>query len=164
MTDERGLVVGVVAVVVVTAVVSGPLVSAVDLTGTGSFDTATAGTGSVDVGEVTLPESGEISAGRFGTNATYLRVPAASVEIQRVIGQPILTYRLSVPELGYTRESVSFVTERNEGQFSLTLGEASLDSADVSRESYTGDLSINVRSDTGSRTVANGTVTIEVVE
>lgn len=163
MTVERGLVIGVVAVVVATSLVSGPLVGAVDLTRADRTDPGSVGTGSATVGDITFPETAELATGRFGAETFYLRIPAATVELQRVIGQPILTYRVSIPDLGFTSESVHFVTERNEGTRQLSLDETTIDPSEVTEETYAGELTVNVRSDAGSRTVANGTVSIEVV-
>lgn len=164
MIDERGVLFGVIAVVGVTAIVSGPLVGAVDLTSADRVESSVGVSGSVDVGDVDFPGDFELEAGRFGADTYYLRVPDATVELRRVIDQVVVTYRLSIADLGFTRESVFFVTERNEGTFALTMGETTIDPADVANDTYEGELSVNVRSDTVSRTVANETITIEVDE
>lgn len=162
MRDERGIVIGVVAIVGLTAIVSGPLVGVVDLTSAESGDGSVGVSGSVTVGDVTLPERAELASGRFGSETYYLHVPDARVELQRAIGQSILTYRLSIPELGFTREAVFFVSERDEGTFTLSTDETTVDPERVANDSYAGELTVNARNDAGSRILANETIAVEV--
>lgn len=162
MDAERATVWGVVALVVVTTLVSGPLVGAVDLTT--EPDDGQFGTGSVTVDSVSLPDRATLTAGRFGAGEYTLRVPDATAELSAIEGRPILVYRLSIVERGYTRSTTHFLSERNGGTFSLSLADDSFDPGTVEETDYDGQLQVVVRSGNESRVVANRSIPVEVSE
>jgi len=162
MDRERATVWSVVGLVVATTLVSGPLVGAVDLTT--EPDTDTLGSGSVTVGSPSLPAEATITAGRFGAGQYTLRVPDATVEITAVEGRPILAYRLSIPQRGYSRSTAHFLTARNAGTFSLSMADDSFDPSTVDRSEYSGAIEIVARANGSERVVANRTITVTVVE
>ena len=161
MERERATVWGVVSLVVVTTLVSGPLVGAVDLTTEPEMDF---GTGSMTVDSVTLPDRATLSVGRFGAGEYTLRVPDASVEISAVDGRPLLVYRLSIRERGYTRSTVHFVSQKNVGTYPLSLSDDSFDRASVANDSYQGRLEVIARANERSRVITAQQITVEVVE
>lgn len=151
-----------VAIILLTTLLSGPAISAVDLTASGSFDGSDLGDGRVTVGEVTVPESAAIERGEFGSGAYYLRVPSATVDLEEVRGRPILSYQVSVDGLGFTRSSVHVLSPSDEGIYELTIDEATFGESEIENESYTGELSITARYDDTEEDVASRNVTIEV--
>ncbi|PSP93204.1 hypothetical protein BRC91_10520 [Halobacteriales archaeon QS_4_62_28] len=161
MERERATVWGVVGLVVMTTLVSGPLVGAVDLT---TEPEMSFGDGSVAVEDVALPDRATLSAGRFGAGEYTLRVPDASVEISAVQGRPLLVYRLSIQERGYTRSTVHFVSQKNAGTYSLSLSDDSFDRAAVANDSYQGRLEVIARTNERSRVITARQITVEVVE
>lgn len=153
-----------VAVIVVTTLLSGPAISAVDLTGTGSFEGTDLGDGRVAVGNVSLPETVAIERGEFGSGSYYLRVPSATVELREVVGRPILSYQISIDDLSFTRSGVHVLSASNEGTYELTLEERSFGVQEIQNDSYAAELSITARYADTERVVASRNVTIEVRE
>jgi len=162
MDVERATIWSVVGLVVVTTLVSGPLVGAVDLTT--EPDRPALGSGSVTVDSVSLPDRATLTAGRFGADEYTLEVPDATVQITAVEGRPILVYRLSIPERGYTRSTTHFLSDRNTGAYSLSLAADTFVPSTVQNESYEGRLEIVVRANDSSRVVADRTIPVEVIE
>jgi|GEM_PF-701153 len=162
MDAERATVWGVVGIVVVTTLVSGPLVGAVDLTTEPGHEGL--GTGTVTVDSASLPERGTLTAGRFGAGEYTLRVPDTTLELSAVEGRPILVYRLSIPERGYTRSSTYFLSASDAGPFSVSLADDSFDPDTVESDAYDGRLQVVVRANDSSRVVAERSITVEVVE
>lgn len=162
MDAERATIWGVVGLVVVTTLVSGPLVGAVDLTT--EPDRPALGSGSVTVASASLPERATLTAGRFGADEYTLAVPDATVEITAVDGRPILVYRLSIRERGYTRSTTHFLSDRNTGPYALSLADDSFPPSTVQNDSYAGHLQVIVRANGTSRVVAEQAIPVEVVE
>ena len=140
--------------VVFVLVATGPL-SGVDVT---SASPSTVGDGNATVTDVAVDRAAlSLTPGRFGTNVTYLRVPAATVTTDDVTGRPRLLYIVSVPELGIELVERRVVTDP--GRYRL----APDDRAMASRRAdgvYNATLSVRVQSFTTDRTVAWTTVTV----
>lgn len=153
-----------VAIVTVTTLVSGPVVSAVDLTDSGTLDGTDLGEGRLTVGDVTVPETVVIERGDFGAGTYYLRVPPATAELQSIAGRPIISYEVSVRELGFTRSGVHVLSAENEGTFEMTLEDAPFGKNEIRNESYVGELSITARYDGQEHVLERTNVTIEVIE
>jgi hypothetical protein len=162
MDAERATVWGVVGIVVVTTLVSGPLVDAVDLTTESSHDGL--GTGTVTVDSASLPDRGTLTAGRFGAGEYTLRVPDATLELAAVEGRPVLVYRLSIPERGYTRSSTYFLSAGDAGAFSVAPAEDNYEPNTVGADAYGGRLQVIVRANDSSRVIAERSITVAVVE
>lgn len=152
-----------VALVVVTTVLSGPVVSAVDLTSERTLEGADLGEGRLTIGDLSVPDDVVIERGDFGAGTYYLRVPSATAELQTVVGRPILSYEVSIRELGFTRSSVSVLSPANEGTYELTLDEAPFGQSEIREDSYAGELSITARYGGTEHVVERRNVTIEVV-
>lgn len=161
MDSERGVVWGVVGLIVVTTLVSGPLVGAVDFTT--EPDHTGLGTGTATIDAVTLPDRATLTAGRFGAGEYTLRVPDATLELSAVEGRPILVYKLSIDSLGYTRSTTHFVSDRNVGRFPLSMTEDSFDPEAFDGE-YEGRLEVILRANNESREIASKSIPVEVVE
>jgi hypothetical protein len=99
-----------------------------------------------------------------GTTQYRLLVPAATVNIANVSGRPGLTYKLQIDGLGHTRGTTHVLSTAQEGRFRAALNPSELATDRVQNDSYTGDLTIIVRSDRGTRFVHESTVTVRVTD
>jgi hypothetical protein len=97
----------VVAVVLATVVVSGPLVGAVDLTGTTPGLAPSPGSGDATV-EVRSVPTGEYAfeRGDFGARVYHVEASPLVVDVGNVEGNPVLRYTVDVRDLSFvaTRE------------------------------------------------------------
>lgn len=140
--------------VVFVLVGTGPL-SGVDVT---SASASTFGDGNATVTDVTVDRSGlSLTPGRFGTNVTYLRVPAATVTADTVTDRPQLLYIVSVPELNIRLVERQVVTRP--GRYRLAPDDRAI-SPGRADGTYDAVLSVRVQSFTTDRTVARTTVTV----
>lgn len=146
-----------------TILVSGPLVGAVDFTHERER-TFAPGSGSADVSVLSTPERARLDRGSFGSGAYYLQVPPAEVRIRAVSGQPILAYKIRIPDLGYTRSTAHFLSPEIEGRLSLTLERDAISPSEVDRESYPAELVVLLRADGGEEILYRGPVTVDVTE
>ncbi|WP_372480586.1 hypothetical protein ACAH01_06245 [Halomicrobium sp. HM KBTZ05] len=162
MDVDRAVVWGVVGLVAVTTLVSGPLVGAVDLTS--DAETPAYGSGSVTVESASLPERATLTAGRFGAGEYTLRVPDATVAITAVEGRPLLVYRLEIDERGYTRSTTHFLSTESVGSYAASMSDDTFPPDTVNRTSYEGRLQVVVRANDTSRVVAERSTTVEVIE
>lgn len=163
MDDARVAVYAAVAIVLGTALVSGPLVGAVDFTHERG-ETFAPGSGSADVSVVSTPERARLDRGSFGSGAYNLRVPDATVRITAVSGQPILVYKIRIPDLGYTRSTAHFLDSSSEGRTTVSIEADALDPDGIDRDSYPGELVVLVRADGGDEVLYRGPITVEVTD
>ncbi len=160
MHGSRSAVPLVVAVVLATTLVSGPLVGAVDLTS--ASEPSPFGGGSVTVDDVSLPGEATLAPARFGAAGYYLRVPPATIRLGSVSGTPRLSYRIEISGLAYSRSSV-YVPD-SAGDYSLSIDRARFDDGEVSAESYDATISVLYRANQSQREIASRPITVEVVE
>lgn len=153
-----------VGIIVSVTIISGPLVGAVDFTPNTSNDDGTfaPGTGKVDVEVHSLPTEAKLEKGSYGAGAYYLRVPDATVNIKRVEGQPMLVYKLRIPEMGFSRGTTHFLDAGTAGTRNIALEEGTLAPDKVTKDSYAGELLILVRAGDGERIVTRQNVTVDV--
>ncbi|WP_018258128.1 hypothetical protein [Halomicrobium katesii] len=162
MDVDRTVVWGVVGLVVVTTLVSGPLVGAVDLTS--DAETPAYGVGSVTVESASLPERATLTAGRFGAGEYRLQVPDAAVAIAAVEGRPLLVYKLEIDERGYSRSTTHFLSTENVGSYAASMSDDTFAPDTVNQTAYDGRLALVVRANDSGRVVAERSITVEVIE
>lgn len=160
MDRTRALVYGTVALLVVVTLASGPLFDAVDLVR--SEEQFAPGTGDATVTVVDVPDSALIVKGRYGEGNYFLRSRAATVDIEAIERQPMLIYKVRVPDLGYVRSTVYFLDGERTGRQRITLEEGVVDPESLDRDSYPGELLLLVRSGDGDRAVHRGNITVSV--
>jgi len=153
---------GVVAVIVVTAIVSGPLVSGISVAS--ESDVELGADGSLTIASVTFPETATIEAASYGAANAYLKVPAATVEFGSITGNPTLVYTLRIEALGLQRTTSHFLDSTYGPTFEATMATGTLDESALDQSQYEGTLSLSVRNGTGQRTAAQRNITVEVVE
>ena len=147
-----------VGTVVVALVLSGSLVPGVSLTQSGpdSLDE-----GNVTVSNVAVDvESVVITPGRFGTNVSYVRVPDAEITVQRTQGQPRVVYQLAIPELGIDHSEPKLLTKT--GRTTVRIDPMAIQPAQLSKDSYEGQVTVRVQSYTVDRVVYNASISVEV--
>jgi hypothetical protein len=158
MPTSRVAVYVVAGLIVATTLATGPLVGAVELPA--ENDGPPIGTGNATVSVTHLPETATIEAGGRGTNAYYLEVPAATVEISELRGNPILDYAIDIKGLGYSRGSIHLL---GEGSQRIVLERDSFESGDIEKQQYQGELSLTLRGDS-EQVLIERNVTVEVEE
>lgn len=98
-------------------------------TDTGGLDDPGTGTATVEVvsepGAVTLEPSDD------GQDVLHLSVPTMGVTAVNVTGNPILSYMISLEEIGYATDSVSFVGQGEEGERELSIDRRTFRSDEV---------------------------------
>lgn len=161
MDVSKVAVYGTVAVIVATTLVSGPLVDAVDFTQERD-ETFDPNTGGATVTVLSTPDRARLDRGSFGAGAYYLQVPDATVRIADVSGQPILAYKIRIPELGYTRSTAHFIDEDNEGRMAVSIESDALPPDEIDRESYSGELLVVLRAGGSDEVLSRGPIPVDV--
>jgi hypothetical protein len=146
------------ALILVVTLASGPLA----LADRPAEQSNQIGTGSVSISEVRLPATATLRQGQFGEDSFYVQVPAATVLFDGIEGRPILTYKLEISDLGYTRESAFFLGPDTGDRMQLSLERDELAPDDVQNDSYAGTLRVVDRTGEESRVVAERNITVEV--
>lgn len=162
MEETRLAVCGVTGFVLLVTLVSGPLVGAVDLTQEPQGCTAQIGTGSATVSVESLPDSAAISKGQFGAETYYLEVPDGKVRVTNVTGQPILSYTISIPELGRTAGPTLFLCAHQSARQELSVQRITIDEGDLDADSYDATLTLRLRGDGDEVLVREKSITVEV--
>jgi hypothetical protein len=159
---SRAAVYALVAVILLTAVATGPLVGAVTVPEAGVTG-ADPGTGAATVEVVSVPDRVTLEPGEYDTGVYYLEVPDAVLDVSAVSGKPVVTYSLSVPELR-SRSAVFFLGPGEEGRKQLSMERLSFAPSEVERDRYTGQLRLVLRDGGGERTLYEAPVVVEVRE
>lgn len=162
----RGVVWAAISIIVLTSVVSGPIVPALDLTSPrdDAPGISFAAEDDLDASLASLPEGGvALVQGRFGAGAYTLDVPDAAVDVNRVRGSPRLVYKVRIPDLGFVRATVHFVGPEHEGsRLTLSVEPVTFDPDRITEDDYDGVLLVVARADATAETIGRQNVTIEV--
>ena len=145
-----------VTVVLVTLVVTGPLVG-VDA----GTPEASLGDGTATVEDVRLASPLTMTPGRFGTGVVYLRIPNAAVELSSVQGRSRLVYRVAVPALDFNRVGTRTISS---GATRTTVGmsDRAFVPETLANDSYRANVSVRLQSFAVDRTVFERNATVEV--
>ncbi|WP_136717883.1 hypothetical protein [Halorientalis salina] len=150
------------AIIVLGTLVAAPGLGVVDIERS-QQSTPDVGTGNVTVANASLPSTARFQQGSYGSGTYYLEVPETEVEFESVTGRPVLNYKLNVPALSYSRQSVYFVESGTERR-TLTVERDTFPPETFSQTEYTGELVLTLRANGTERVLANRTVTVEVRE
>ncbi len=159
MDTVRSVVLAVAGVIVLVAVATGPL--GVLTVPSGQSEQAP-GTGNATVRVVSTPDQPTIEPGQQGGDVYYLSVPDAGLEVSDLHGNPVLTYSITVEELGYTRSSVFFLGQQGEGTRTVSLERSTLEENRLDADTYRAQVELVVRANDTERSVYNETTTVEV--
>lgn len=162
----RAAVAVTVGVILVTTLLSGPLVGAVDLTLEsateerpipGTIDRATV--------EVIEPPDGPVvlDQGEFGNEVYQLLVPPLTVRVSDVRGRPTVAYKVRIFGLGYTRVT-SYILDADSAteRQVLEVTKTTFPPADVIESSYRAKLFVTVHETNRSRIVFETNTTVVV--
>ena len=161
MAYARGVVASVVGVILLTALLSGPLVPGVDLT---NEPPEISEQGTATVTTVALPERATIERASFGAKNYHLTLPPATVEVSAIEGSATLSYRLEIPALNYTRTTTHFLSERIGARYELTMQSDTLSLERVTADRYDGTVSVVKRDASGESMLDRRQIAIEVRE
>jgi len=142
-----------VGVILAVILLSGP-VGGIDLTAPPSPGVGD-GTASIDVLEPNGDTLG-MTAGRFGTDVTYVRIPDLVADIERVEGRPRVRYSVSVPGLDVDRQETR--TVESTGRLRIPLDDRAF--WDPKSRTYEGRLVVEVQSFTETKTVLNRSIEV----
>ncbi|MFC7227740.1 hypothetical protein N0B31_10025 [Salinirubellus salinus] len=154
-----------VAVVLVTSLLSGPLVGAADLSPAPEVDDSFGpGQGSMNVTVHSVPDEARLVQSDFGAGAYFLRLDSADVTLSNVVGQPILVYKLRVSGLVFVSSRNTFVTEADEGRMTVPFAEDTVQRERVNEsvEEYPAEIVVGVLANDEERVVHRTNVTVEV--
>ncbi|MEF8977175.1 MAG: hypothetical protein V5A21_13190 [Halapricum sp.] len=163
MDETRLAVYGVTGLILAVTLLSGPLVGAVDLTEESTCD-APVGSGSATVTVDSLPEKATISKGKFGSEVYYLDVPDGQATVANVSGQPLLSYDLSIPEMGFSAGPTLFLCDGQSATQTLSIRKSTFEEEDIQADSYNATLSVTLRADGSETVVREKSITVEVEE
>ena len=153
MEYSRALLAVAVAVAVGVATLSGPLAADV---GTTTAEPDRLGNGSADVTVAELPRTVSLVEREGGHD---LRVPDATVDVERLDGRPGLVYKLRIPALGYARSTTAFPEASGQHRLAIAGGSPSVENE---RERYEGELLVAIRSGADRRVLERRNVTVVV--
>jgi len=160
MNRSRALLYAAVAVIVTVPVLSGPVVGLVDLTPT-RYEGL--GQGSATIDGVETPETARFDRA-LSSDSYVLKVPDARIHVAAIEGRPLVSYKLSIPEMGYSRGTTHFLDADDTGWVSLSLDGETFGSEEIEGSEYAGELSVVLRVDDTETVLHEGPVTVEVAE
>jgi hypothetical protein len=162
METVRGVVLGTLLIIAATLLASGPLVPGLDLTE--SEVEASGGPTRINATVAQAPtDSFVFREGRYGTDVYFLEAPGATIDVTSISGSPTVVYDVEIPALNTTLSTVTFLdpgTER--GPIRLEFEAPSVDSEDVTAESYPATVSIFTRVDSEKTVLYNASVEVSV--
>jgi len=139
MDRERGVILAVCGVVVLTAVAFGPLVSGLSLEGASDSQSESTDRGSLTVESVSFPSTASIEPTSYGAANHYVSAPPTTVRIGSISGSPLLSYQLRIESLGVQLSTVHFLDETTNLTYEATIDPATMD-LELADEEYTGEL------------------------
>ncbi|MFC6975186.1 hypothetical protein ACFQL1_11845 [Halomicroarcula sp. GCM10025709] len=145
--------------VAVLAIVSGPLVGAVDLTRAtppaGAGD-ATVSVDSVPAGQIVLERS------RFGAGRYHLSAPPAVVSVGSVDGNPVVRYTIDIPGLWTTATSRYQLADRSGERMGLRPNPVGISPQRIDQTRYNATVAIWLRTGDRERDLIQRRITVEV--
>jgi hypothetical protein len=160
MDFGRAAPLGAVGVILVLTLSSGPA-GVVDFT-TERDVTAGLGQGELVGSSVDVPSRAALQQGGYGSQSYYLQVPDATLTVDRVAGRPVVSYKINIPELGYSRETAHFLSAEMGPHITLSVEKDTLRPDDVQQDEYDGELVVIERIDHNSTVLERRNVTVEV--
>lgn len=162
MKINRIALTGLTAIIVATAVISGPLIHGVDFTP--QSEGLSPGSGTAEITVKSVPDTATITRSTSRNGEYVLQIPDSTVVVQNVSGTPLLVYKIQIRELGHTRGTTVFLNSSMTGRQALTLDSSYFDESEISKSEYEGTITILLRSDAGEQQLHHGNVSIEVQE
>jgi hypothetical protein len=161
MDHGRVVAAGIVAVVAVTAVLSGPLVGGVDLTPEPD-EAPPPGSGVANVSVISIPDRAAFVRNSMDRATYELQVPDATVRVANITGRPLLVYKIQVRELGHTRGTTLFLNSSMSGRRVLALEDGQFEKSRISQSHYNATITVLLRSDSGEQELRRENATVAV--
>lgn len=161
METPQGITLGTIVVIVVFAVASGPLLG-LSLTAESSRSAFDPSSGSLQATIVSTPDTATVERARFDADVAHLNAPPVQLDVSNVTGQPTISYKLRIDDLGYATSTVSFLDESVSGRYALEFREQTVDPERFESDEYDTTLIVVVRDDAGERVLVEENVTTEV--
>lgn len=162
MDYRRAVVPGVVVVIVVTAVVFGPLVSGISLAS--DDGPVVAGEGTLTIASASFPSTATIEPADYGAANYYLTVPPTTVEFGSIDGNTALVYTIEIEGLGLQRSTAHYLDSSYGPTFEATMSSGTLTDSEFDRSQYPATLSLAARNASDYRVLEERNVTVEVTE
>lgn len=153
---------GVVALVVVVTLVTGPVVGITPSWFHEEETDVRPGQGTATVEVVDVPDRVVLDRSEFGAGWYRLEVPAAIAHVSDVEGQPMLSYQVRIEALGTDQGSTTFLSPATEGAVALEMSQWRYEPSEVTEDAYAGELTVTYRGSDGTRTLVQKDVTVEV--
>ena len=167
MDSERGVLWVTVSSILLVIILSGPLVGALDFTSEQPPQTSAAGASTDDsltVSVLTIPSTIPLEHTNYGSDSYALRVPAASVHVVDVHGNPPIIYRVSIPELGFAGGSLSYPRDYSGENMSIPWHRQIFGPDQITQREYTATLTLVTRTNSSERVLAERNATVVVTE
>lgn len=162
MDDARAVVLATGAVVVLLTLLTGPAIGVIAVPSDEGLGGAGLATGNATLTEVEFPADPTLSAGQYEAGQFVLRTGDVGIRVANVTGRPLLTYKLDVHGLDYTRSSLTVLEPGMAGRRSIQLSTDTLPAEAVNRGAYPGELRLILRGDGPDREIAARNVTVTV--
>jgi len=160
MDRSRLLVWGAVVLICCVPVLSGPVVGLVDLT---KPPLDGVGDGSATIDDVQVPDTARFDRA-LSSDSYVLKVPDARIHVAAIEGRPLVSYKLSIPAMRYSRATTHFLSADDTGWVAVSLATETFAPANVTQSSYEAELSLILRVNDTKQTLHDGPVTVEVTE
>jgi len=160
MNLARGVTYGSIGVIVLLSLSSGPI-GVFDFT-TERDATVGIGEGSLAVTDVTSPDAASLQRGEYGSESYYLQVPDAVLTLDSIEGRPVVSYKIDIPELGYSRETAHFLSSDTGSPVVLSIEKDTLAPEDLQSDEYQGELRIIVRANGDNTVIHRRNITVDV--
>lgn len=161
--DSSRLAVFAVAVLIVGLVLAtGPIGLITIPTAESGFEEL--GTGNATVHVTSSPDVIPLRAGDTGQDLYYLDVPPTIVEVRDLQGNPHLNYRVAIPALGYSTNSVTPLKPRGNGLHHIEIERGVFNASRITETEYEAELELVFHWSGGERVLFDRTVMVEVRE
>jgi len=160
MDRSRLAVWGAVALICCVPVLSGPVVGLVDLT---KAPLEGVGDGSATIDDVQTPDTARFDRA-LSSDSYVLKVPDARIHVAAIEGRPLVSYKLSIPAMQYSRATTHFLSADDTGWVDISLARETFAPANVTQSSYEAELSLILRVNDTKQVLHDGPITVEVTE
>ena len=159
MDPARAAVSAVAICIVVLTLGTGPL-------GPISIDPPASGFEGIATGNATvtvLSGGDEVTfrASETGQEVYYLEVSPVRLDVSGLVGNPLLTYSLSIEEKGYAVDSLNPLGELGDGTHDVSIDRQAFERDGIERDEYDAELELRLRGDR-EMVLYSTSVTVEV--
>jgi hypothetical protein len=151
---------GAVALICCVPVLSGPVVGLVDLT---KAPLEGVGDGSATIDDVQAPDTARFDRA-LSSDSYVLKVPDARIHVAAIEGRPLVSYKISIPAMQYSRATTHFLSTDDTGWVDISLARETFGPANVTQSSYEAELSLILRVNDTKQVLHDDPITVEVTE